>query len=145
MTLNSAPAAAPQTAAPQQPQMHWGMTSAGGQYSGGANRDQGVNQLAGTNAPAQYGWLPGPGPGQQQQAPAAPQQSGGSLQDAIALLSNPGKVTTPGATVPQYQIGQQPSVLQQFLAGQKGGTGAGNYSNQGFFDTLNALGGGQEK
>jgi hypothetical protein len=74
---------------------------------------------------------------------AAPQQaaSGGSLDDAISLLSNPGKVNTPGATVPQYQIGNQPSVLQQFLANQKGGTGAGNYSNTGFFDTLNALGG----
>jgi hypothetical protein len=71
-----------------------------------------------------------------QAASAAP----GSWQQAVSLLSNPGKVTTPGATVPQSQIGNQPSVLQQFLASQHGGTGAGNYSNTGFFDTLNALG-----
>jgi hypothetical protein len=49
-------------------------------------------------------------------------------------------VTTPGATVPESSVGSQPSVLQQFLANKQGGTGAGNYSNAGFFDTLNALG-----
>jgi hypothetical protein len=64
----------------------------------------------------------------------------GTTQNAASLLSNPGKVVTPGATVPQSTVGSQPSVLQQFLANQKGGTGAGGYSNTGFFDTLNALG-----
>jgi hypothetical protein len=44
--------------------------------------------------------------------------------------------------VPQSTVGSQPSVLQQFLANQRGGTGAANYSNQGFFDTLNNLSGG---
>ena len=73
-------------------------------------------------------------------APAAPQQQDNSYQRALSLLSNPGKVTTPGATVPESQpITNQPSVLDQFLSNAKGGTGAGNYSNQGFFDTLNKL------
>jgi hypothetical protein len=65
----------------------------------------------------------------------------GSLNDALALLSNPGKVTTPGATVPEApSLGQQtPSVLQSFLASRGGGTGAGNYTNAPFFATLNAL------
>jgi hypothetical protein len=71
-------------------------------------------------------------------SPASPAQ--GSWMDATGLLSNPGKVTTPGATVPQSTVGSQPSVLQQFLSNQKGGSGAGGYNNAGFFDTLNALG-----
>jgi hypothetical protein len=79
-----------------------------------------------------------------QAAPSAPQIApggfgAGTTQNAASLLSNPGPVVTPGATVPQSTVGSQPSVLQQFLANQKGGTGAGNYSNQGFFNTLNAL------
>lgn len=63
-----------------------------------------------------------------------------SYQNALDLLSNPGKVTTPGANVPASKpVSAQPSVLDQFLAGQHGGTGAGGYSNTGFFDTLNRL------
>ena len=55
-------------------------------------------------------------------------------------LANPGHVTTPGATVPESQpITNQPSVLDQFLASNQGGAGAGNYNNQPFFDTLNKL------
>ena len=86
-------------------------------------------------------------------AAAAPQASQGapgtpanSYQNALQLLSNPGHITTPGATVPQSQpVTQQPSVLNQFLnnsqpkPAQDGSTGAGGYSNQGFFDTLNKL------
>ena len=66
-------------------------------------------------------------------------------QAYLDALSNPGKVTTPGAqmlpgtspTGPQ----SQPSVLAQFLQQHPGGgtTGGGGYSNQGFFSTLNAL------
>ena len=56
------------------------------------------------------------------------------------MLSNPGKVETPGAKVPITQpVSNQPSVLDAFLKGQSGGTGAGNYSNEGFFTTLNRL------
>ena len=84
----------------------------------------------------------------QQQAPAAsaaPTNPIDMRQAYLDALSNPGKVTTPGAqmlpgtspTGPQ----SQPSVLAQFLQQHPGGgtTGAGGYSNQGFFSTLNAL------
>ena len=86
----------------------------------------------------------GPGGGMAQQAPQAPQQAASSpvnsYQNALQLLSNPGHVTTPGSNVTASQpITQQPSVLDQFLATQHGGTGAGGYSNTGFFDTLNKL------
>jgi hypothetical protein len=139
-TLNQTQAQ-PAAPAPQQ-QMQWGMISPGGQATGGATH--GGDLAGGTNVPAQYGWLPPTQQRPQQAAPAAaPQSPGaapGSLNNALAALSNPGPVTTPGATVPQSTVGSQPSVLQQFLANQKGGTGAANYSNQGFFDTLNNLG-----
>jgi hypothetical protein len=76
----------------------------------------------------------------QQQAAAAPQASQApgtqGLDSALSLLANPGHVTTPGA---QPAGPQGPSVLQSFLANNQGGTGAGNYSNAGFFNTLNAL------
>jgi hypothetical protein len=62
-----------------------------------------------------------------------------SYQNALDLLSNPGDIATPGSKVPQAQPLGQPSVLDAFLASQKGGSGAGGYSNQAFFDTLNKL------
>ena len=75
----------------------------------------------------------------------APQNPIDMRQAYLDALSNPGKVTTPGAqmlpgtspTGPQ----SQPSVLAQFLQQHPGGgtTGAGGYSNQSFFNTLNAL------
>ena len=81
----------------------------------------------------------------QQSAPAAPQNPIDMRQAYLDALSNPGKVTTPGAqmlpgtspTGPQ----SQPSVLAQFLQQHPGGgtTGGGGYSNQPFFSTLNAL------
>jgi hypothetical protein len=71
-----------------------------------------------------------------QTAPTAP-ATGGSLDNALSLLANPGKVTTPGGIAANAP--QRPSVLSNFLANNQGGTGAGNYSNQGFFNTLNAL------
>ena len=89
-----------------------------------------------------------PQQGMAQQAPAsaaAPQNPVDMRQAYLDALSNPGKVTTPGAqmlpgtspTGPQ----SQPSVLAQFLQQHPGGgtTGGGGYSNQGFFSTLNAL------
>ena len=143
-TLNStpqAPAPAPKPTAPNVPQY---IQTQGGSISGGA---------ASTNAGMQGGqWVPGqmvPNPAYSAQAPSqsapAPSSSQGgspstSYQNALQLLSNPGHVTTPGATVPESQpVTGQPSVLDQFLASQKGGQGAGNYSNQGFFNTLNRL------
>ena len=63
-------------------------------------------------------------------------------QAYLDALSNPGKVTTPGATVPQAAPLGQPSVLNSFLAAHPGGGGgpaAGNYTNKPFFDTLNQL------
>ena len=81
----------------------------------------------------------------QQSAPAAPTNPIDMRQAYLDALSNPGKVTTPGAqmlpgtspTGPQ----SQPSVLAQFLQQHPGGgtTGGGGYSNQPFFSTLNAL------
>ena len=84
--------------------------------------------------------------GASQAAPAAAPQNPIDMRQAyLDALSNPGKVTTPGAqmlpgtspTGPQ----SQPSVLAQFLQQHPGGgtTGGGGYSNQGFFSTLNAL------
>ena len=71
---------------------------------------------------------------------------GGPDHNAAYLysLSHPDPMPTYGATVPQAQpIGQnQPSVLQSFLASHpSGGTGAGNYNNAGFFNTLAGTGG----
>ena len=85
-----------------------------------------------------------PGMTPQPQAPAAaaaPTNPVDMRQAYLDALSNPGKVTTPGAqmlpgtspTGPQ----SQPSVLAQFLAQHPGGgtTGGGGYSNQGFLST----------
>ena len=65
-------------------------------------------------------------------------------QAYLNALSNPGKVTTPGATVPNAPTATgQSGVLQQFLNNwQQGGgqtTGAGNYNNAGFFNALKGM------
>jgi hypothetical protein len=62
----------------------------------------------------------------------------------LAALQNPGKVTTPGATVAQSAPpSAQSGVLQQFLQNwnQGGGQtqGAGNYNNKGFFNALQGM------
>ena len=65
-----------------------------------------------------------------------------SRDQSLALLSNPGQVTTPGANVPQSApAGQQPNVLDSFLQNnaQPSAPGAGGYSNAGFFNTLRGL------
>lgn len=90
------------------------------------------------------GWSMGPmGQGRRQAAPqaAAPQNPYDMNQAYLTALSNPGKVVTGGATVPQApQPTGQSGVLQQFLANwqNKGSptTGAGNYNNAGFFNAL---------
>jgi hypothetical protein len=81
-----------------------------------------------------------PQPQQQQQAPQ-PQNPVDMRQAYLDALSNPGKVTTPGATVPQSQPLGSPSVMSSFLAAHPGGggAGAGGYNNSGFFQTLNKL------
>ena len=75
-----------------------------------------------------------------QQAPA-PQNPIDMRQAYLTALSNPGKVTDPGATVPQAQPLGSPSVMNAFLAANPsgGGSGAGGYNNTGFFNTLNKL------
>ena len=88
----------------------------------------------------------GPGGGgqaqQQPAAPAAPQTNPVDMGQAyLNALSNPGHVSTPGATVPQAPSpSNQSGVLQQFLNNwQQGGgntQGAGNYNNAGFFNAL---------
>ena len=78
--------------------------------------------------------------------PRPASQSDRHLRQAyLDALSNPGKVTTPGAqmlpgTTPTGPS-SQPSVLAQFLSQhpEGGQTGGGGYSNQSFFSTLNAL------
>jgi hypothetical protein len=77
----------------------------------------------------------------QAQSAPAPTNPIDMRQAYLDALSNPGKVTTPGATVPQAQPLGSPSVLNAFLAANPGGggAGAGNYNNSGFFDTLNKL------
>ena len=113
------------------------------QFGGGGYGSQNMNDAAGLASlmgfdPSQLNGFQG----QKQQA--APQQAAAppdnSYQSALDMLSNPGKIVTPGANVPATKpVTDQPSVLDQFLAGQHGGQGAGGYSNQGFFDTLNRL------
>lgn len=129
LSLNSTPAQpAPQAA----PGGHYVQTG-GGQYSGGG---QNYGQLAGTNAPTQNVWVPNQAPAPQQAA--APQASGppNNWQAALNALANPGKVTTPGATVPQA-TGSQPSggVNQAFL----NQAGAGQGMNQNFLSALRAI------
>ena len=77
----------------------------------------------------------------QQSAPAAPQNPIDMRQAYLDALSNPGKVTTPGANVPQASPLGSPSVMNSFLAANPGGggAGAGGYNNSGFFNTLNKL------
>lgn len=85
---------------------------------------------------------------------AAPQQgtppSPPDLRQAyLNALANPGPANVYGAAPPQpgqapTGAPQQPSVIQSFLAAHPGGgqTGAGGYSNTGFFNTLKQLQGG---
>jgi hypothetical protein len=121
------------------PQGHYVQTSPGGMLPSGEN----YGTSSPTYIPAQYQFMPNAAPAAAPQAP--PTQAPDMGQAYLAALSNPGKVTTPGATVPQAQLPSANSgVLQAFLQNwqNKGSptTGAGNYNNAGFF---NALQGGQ--
>jgi hypothetical protein len=76
-----------------------------------------------------------------QSGPAAVQQNPVDMRQAyLDALANPGHVTTPGADIPASKPIGSPSVMDAFLAQNKGGGGgAGGYSNEGFFNTLNKL------
>ena len=62
-------------------------------------------------------------------------------QAYLTALSNPGHVTTPGATVAQAAPpSSQSGVLQQFLQNWGGNSkGAGNYDNSGFINSLRGM------
>jgi hypothetical protein len=64
-------------------------------------------------------------------------------QQTLSMLANPGKVTTPGATVPQAAPGSSqpsPGVLQNFLANWKpASSGAGSGFTQNFNTILRGL------
>jgi hypothetical protein len=138
-TLNSAPAqppaAAPQ-AAPQQGR--WISTNGGG---GMLPSGQNYGSDHPTYIPAQYQYLPA------QQAAAAPQAhpaatSPVDYNTVLSMLANPGKVTTPGATVAQ-QPNAAPNAagLQSFLAGWKPAqSGPGSGFQQGFSNALKGMG-----
>ena len=101
---------------------------------GGYTNPELVTTAAGLGAGA------GPGAAGKAAAPAAQTNPVDMRQAYLDALANPGHVTTPGATVPASQPVGSPSVMDAFLSQNKGGSGgAGGYSNQGFFDTLNKL------
>jgi hypothetical protein len=82
-------------------------------------------------------YIPPFNPQPQQQAPAGPAAPPNNWQAALAALANPGKVTTPGATVPQAPTAGSNGVLQQFLAGwQPAASGPGSGFQQGFARAL---------
>ena len=149
MSINStpaAPAAAP--ASPQAPQ--WGAIYPGGPivnqspiqssggFSAGGVLPSGENY--GSSTPTYIPTRYGAAPALQQQASQVPQaQASGppnNWQAAINALSNPGKVQTMGANVPQV-TGYQPSggVNQAFL----NQAGAGQGMNQNFLNALRSI------
>jgi hypothetical protein len=77
-----------------------------------------------------------------QAAPAAP-ATGLTYSQVLAMLANPGKVTTPGATVPASATSAQPSsgALQSFMQNFKPAqSGPGSGFQQDFSKTLKGLG-----
>jgi hypothetical protein len=87
------------------------------------------------------GLTPAAGSGQAQQTQQNPYDMG---QAYLQALQNPGHVATQGATVAQAAPpSNQSGVLQQFLQNwQNQGSptqGAGNYNNQGFFNSLKGM------
>ena len=131
-TLNSTPQPAP--GPPMMMGQADGANNSGGYGAGisGAYRAAPTPAMMGRQTP-------------QTAAPAAPapQNPVDMRQAYLTALSNPGKVTTPGANVPQAQPLGSPSVLDSFMAAHPGGGTAapagGGYGNKGFFDTLQNL------
>jgi hypothetical protein len=155
MSLNATPAApaAPQQQATQNPSAtdystsnpalaNWykghppgSQMTAGGQLPSGQNYGSAVPvNVPPTMMPGIYGQAQAAAP---QQA-VGPQASGApnNWQAAINALANPGKVTTPGATVP-LQSGTQPAggVNQAWLQG----IGSGQGMNQNFVNALRGI------
>ena len=146
MTLNSSPAAPPPPAPAAPPQQQYGRiwegTGTGG-AAGGQNAMGSGGPTAGQNVSG-YGPI---GPAPQQAAPqAAPQAAAptapNNWQNTMAMLANPGKVNTPGATVPATASAQPgPGSLQAFLANWKPAqSGVGSGFQQGFAGALKGMG-----
>jgi hypothetical protein len=120
------------------------MPSGGNQFVASGNNPSGSNPQAQTavalsdSAMSDWNRMQN----QPQAAPQAAAPAGPDMSQAyLNALANPGKVTTPGATVPQSPApSNQSGVLQQFLQNWKAGggqtQGAGNYNNAGFFNAL---------
>ena len=153
MTLNSAPApAAPASpvapAAAQQaimPPGGWGLGMNGANPAIANTPSFGGSQYAGSQyMPQAMPYMPAPQ--QQQAAPpqAAPQAAApNNWQNTIAMLANPGKVTTPGATVPASAASAQPGPggLQAFLQNWRpASSGPGSGFQQGFANALKGMG-----
>ena len=153
-TLNSAPAAASTApAAPAAPSAtSWNPTmglqslanmsgkpvqsSAGGVMPTGQNT--GLDHPQYIPSSYVYPQAAAPQAAPQAAAPAAPN----NWQNTMAMLANPGKVTTPGATVPATASAQPgPGSLQAFLQNWKPAqSGPGSGFQQGFAGSLKGMG-----
>jgi hypothetical protein len=158
MTLNSSPAAAP--AAPQASASpnQWAINNAlinsmannlrtgnidgggRGAYTGYANDPNLGNVLAARRANG-----PNPGQATQPAAPAASSGGGGPNLDynsVLSLLANPGKVTTPGATVPATASAQPgPGSVGAFLQNWRpAASGPGSSFQNNFYQALKGMG-----
>jgi hypothetical protein len=140
MTLNSTPAQ-PQAAAPAAQTGPPLGSPASGLYQQGYGDWSQLDPLLGHSSLPQAAQ-------QAQAAAAAPAASSAAAapnnwQQTLSLLANPGKVTTPGATVPAApSTGGQPTpgVLQNFLANwQPASSGAGSGFTQNFNTILRGL------
>ena len=145
MTLNSSPSSGAQfpTGSPLD-QMQKSGASPAQMQAAFSQMSPTINGQTNPNyAPSMMAMMGAGGGGGAGAAPAAPPTNPVDMRQAyLTALSNPGKVTTPGANVPQSAPLGTPSVLNAFLAAHPsggGGPAAGNYSNKGFFDTLNQL------
>ena len=138
MSINSTPAtpAAPQAQTPTGVIPFQHATMPDGMPYGQTSLGRGV--VGSSWQPQQQPMAAAPRPRRRQRTQAAPQASAApnNWQAALNALANPGKVTTPGATVPMVQ-GSQPAggINAAFL--QQAGAGAG--MNQGFLSALRAI------
>jgi hypothetical protein len=144
MTLNSTPAQPQQAATQSLPALGSGARA---MYDAGYGDWSQLDPLLGRSS------IPGQVAGQGQNVagggmsgatqPAAAAAAPNNWQQTLSMLANPGKVTTPGATVPQAAAtAGQPSqgVLQNFLANwQPASSGAGSGFTQNFNTILRGL------